>query len=293
MIVAGVRADDPPAGAPEGTEATIRATAASFADAFNRGDAKAVAALWTETGTLADDRGQLFKGRPAIEAEYTTFFQTYPGAKMEVAITSLDFPTPALVVEDGVSRVSLPHARVPTASSYTAMHVLEDGKWLMVSVRERSIALSPVESHLQDLGWMIGNWATTRGEVQLQATFSWIADKKFIQRDYTVRQQNAVVSSGVQLIGWDPRTGQIRSWSFDSSGGYGQGIWSVTPEGWSIESRGVLADGTLTASRESLVRLPAKQDEFRWRSTQRMVGSNTLPDTEDIVMDRVVEKVTR
>ncbi|MHB8971387.1 MAG: YybH family protein [Pirellulaceae bacterium] len=290
LTVAGARADDPPAGEPAGAEAAVRAAAASFADAFNRGDAQAVAALWTATGTLADDRGQLFKGRPAIAAEYTTVFKTYPGAKMEVAITSLEFPTPTLVVEDGVSRVSLPHARVPTASSYTAVHVLEDGKWLMVSVRERSIALSPVESHLQDLDWMVGNWVTTRDEVQLQATFSWIADKKFMQRHYTVRQQDAVVSSGVQVIGWNPQTGRIHSWSFDSSGGYGQGLWSVTSDGWSIESRGVLADGTLTTSRESLVRLPTKPDEFHWRSTQRMVGPKTLPDAEDVVMDRVVEK---
>ncbi len=290
MIVAGGQAADQPAGVPEGAEAAIRATAVSFAEAFNRGDAQAVAELWTETGTLADDRGQHFQGRPAIEAEYTKFFGSYPGAKMEVTITSLDFPTPALAVEDGISRLSLPHANVPTASSYTAVHVLQNGRWLMVSVRERSMALSPVESHLQDLAWMVGNWAAVREGTQLQATFRWVADNKFIQRDFTIRQQDAVVSSGVQLLGWDPQAGQIRSWSFDSSGGYGQSVWSVTARGWSMESRGVLADGTPTASRESLVRLAGKQDAFSWRSTQRMVGTVTVPDSAEVVMQRVLEK---
>lgn len=290
MVVAGVQAADQPTGVPEGAEAAIRATAASFAEAFNRSDAPAVAELWIESGTLADDRGQHFQGRPAIEAEYSKFFGSFPGAKMDVTITSLDFPTSALAIEDGISRLSLPHASVPTASSYTAVHVLQNGKWLMASVRERSTALSPAESHLQDLAWMVGNWAALREGRQLQATFRWVADNKFIQRDFTIRQHDAVVSSGVQLLGWDPQTGQIRSWSFDSSGGYGQSVWSVTAQGWSIESRGVLADGTPTASRESLTRPAGEQDAFSWRSTHRTVGIVTVPDSEEVVMKRVLEK---
>ncbi|MHB0957051.1 MAG: YybH family protein [Pirellulaceae bacterium] len=286
----GAQAAEHPTGLSDGAEAAVRATAASFADAFNRGDAQAVAGLWTQTGTLIDDRGHRFQGRAAIEAEYAAFFRTYPGAQINVTVMSLDFLTPTVAVEDGMSQASLLHASVPVASSYTAVHVLEDGKWLMASVRERAIALSAAESRLHDLEWTIGTWVTTQDEVQLQTTFHWIANKTFIQRSYTVRQQDAVVCSGVQVIGWDPQAGQIRSWSFDSSGGYGQSLWRVTPEGWSIESCGVLADGTPTASNESLVRMPGQHDVFHWRSTDRMAGSNTLPDAGNVVMNRVADK---
>ncbi len=47
-------------------EAAVRATADAFIKAFDRGDAKAVAALWTANGTMADDRGEIFKGHKAI-----------------------------------------------------------------------------------------------------------------------------------------------------------------------------------------------------------------------------------
>ena len=45
-------------------EAAIRATADAFLKAFNRGDAKAVAALWTENGTLADRSRPVVQGPP-------------------------------------------------------------------------------------------------------------------------------------------------------------------------------------------------------------------------------------
>ena len=61
--------------------AAIRASEQAFVAAFNRGDAKAVAALWTANGSLADEQGQVYKGRKAIEDEYATFFLANAGAQ--------------------------------------------------------------------------------------------------------------------------------------------------------------------------------------------------------------------
>ena len=65
---------------PASAESEIRATAAAFVEAFNRGDARAVAALWTADGSAADDSGTIYKGRPAIEAQYAELFKQHPGA---------------------------------------------------------------------------------------------------------------------------------------------------------------------------------------------------------------------
>jgi uncharacterized protein (TIGR02246 family) len=271
-------------------DAPIRATAEAFVQAFNRGDAKALAAMWTEAGTLADDRGELFKGRPAIEKEYAAFFQQNPGAKLEIAVTSVDFPTPTMAIEDGAARVALEHAGPPVVSRYVAVHVLQDGKWLMTSVREWSIPLPASASRIEELGWLIGDWEAAVEGTKLRASFRWIADKRFIQREYTVRQQEKVSSSGTQIIGWDPQSGQIRSWSFDSSGGFGEGIWAATAEGWSIESRGVLADGTPTSSRDFLIRVAGENNVLGWRSADRTIGPFTLPDMNEVVLDKVAAK---
>ncbi len=112
---------------PAPAESEIRATAAAFVDAFNRGDAQAVAALWTADGSEADDSGTIYKGRPAIEAQYARFFKQYPGARMEVAVKSVEFPTPTTAIEDGVAQVEAEHAGPPRASRYTVVHVYQDG----------------------------------------------------------------------------------------------------------------------------------------------------------------------
>jgi uncharacterized protein (TIGR02246 family) len=271
-------------------EAAIRSTADEFVKAFNRGDAKAVAALWTVDGTLADDRGEIFKGRKAIENEYVAFFKAYPGAKMEVAIQSIQFTGAAMAVEDGEARVIAPHAGPSVASRYTAVHFQEGGKWLMASVRETAIPVSSSADRLQELSWLIGSWKTKGEGPVVETTFRWIANRSFIQRDYAVRQGGLAKSSGTQIIGYDAQAGRIRSWSFDSSGGQGTSLWSATPEGWRMESTGTLPDGTPTSSRELLIRVADENDVFGWRSFDRKVGQASLPDTREVVLDRAAEK---
>src|SRR4051812_18219429 len=75
-------------------EKAIRATAEAFTQAFNRGDAKAVAALWNADGEYVDEDGSRFQGREAIQTEYAAFFKDHAKAKIHVEITSIRFVGP-------------------------------------------------------------------------------------------------------------------------------------------------------------------------------------------------------
>jgi uncharacterized protein (TIGR02246 family) len=271
-------------------ESEIRATAVAFVQAFNRGDARAVAALWTADGTAADDSGTIYKGRPAIEAQYAQLFKQHPGARMEVAVKSIEFPTPTTAIEDGTAQVEAENAGPPQASRYTVVHVKQDGKWLMAGVREASIELPSNFARVESLGWLVGTWKAERDGTAMHSTIRWIANKSFLEREYTIRKDGIAVSSGRQIIGWDPKAGQIRSWSFDASGGHGTGLWTATPEGWRIESSGVMPDGTPTASRDLLIRVPGEDNVLGWRSVARSAGGASLPDTPEVVLDRISEK---
>ncbi len=271
-------------------EAAIRANEQAFVQAFNRGDAKAVAALWTPHGSLADNQGRLLKGRQAIEDEYAAFFKQHPGATIEVAIQSLELPAPGTAIEDGMARVMTKDDTPPAASRYTAVHALVDGKWLMASVRESGVALPSNYGRLQDFDWLIGKWETKAGDTTVHTLFRWMAHRSFLQREYTVRRGGLAESSGLQIIGWDPQAGQVRSWSFDSSGGHGTGLWTPVAEGWRIESRGVLADGTPTSSQDFLIRVPDENDVLGWRSVNRKMGDQPLPDLREVVLERLSEK---
>jgi uncharacterized protein (TIGR02246 family) len=271
-------------------EAAIRATAEAFIKAFNTGDAKTVASLWTANGTVADEQGNVFKGRKAIEDQYAALFKAHPTARMHVAIKSIDFPTSTTAIEDGMAQLLTKDTEPPAASRYTAVHVQEDGKWLMASVRESAMPVASNFAQLQELGWLVGDWESKSQEVTARSQVRWIANKSFLQRTFSVQREGLVVSSGMQIVGWDARTDRIVSWIFDSTGGYGNGVWTATPEGWRIESAGVTAEGVPTASKDHLIRVPGEDNVFGWRSADRKLGDAKVPDVPEVVFDRIAQK---
>jgi uncharacterized protein (TIGR02246 family) len=292
MLVFGsftLGADQEKSGSRAADEAAIRASAKEFAAAFAKGNAEAIAAMWTENGTLSDERGQIFNGRKAIEDEYATLFKAEPKAKMEIAVQSIEFPAPNMAVEDGVARLISKQGAHPVASRYTAVHSLQDGKWRIATVRESAIELPSNYAALRDLEWLVGRWELKTGGTTVENKIHWVANKSFLQREYTVREDGVTTSSGMQIIGWDPQPGQIHSWSFDSAGGHGQGLWTAASDGWRIESRGMLPDGTPTASEDRVIRVAGENDVFGWQSSDRRVGEDRLPDLAEVVLDRVVE----
>ena len=275
---------------PNGDDAAIRATAAAFVKAFNAGDPKAVAGLWTADGTVGNDEGSLIKGQKAIEEEYATLFKQHPTARMQVAIKSIEFPTPTTAIEDGMAQVLTKDNAPPSASRYTAVHVLENGHWFMASVRESSIPVASNFDQLQGLGWLVGNWELKADGAQVASRIRWIANKSFLQRDFSVHRDGLLASSGTQIVGWDARSRQVVSWTFDSSGGYGTGTWTAAANGWQIESAGVTAEGVPTSSKDHLIRVPGEDNVFGWRSVDRKLGETKLPDTREVVLDRVPDK---
>jgi uncharacterized protein (TIGR02246 family) len=272
------------------SEAAIRASAEVFIKAFNARDAKAVANLWTANGTVADEQGNVFKGRKAIEEQYAALFKAHPTARMQVAIKSIDFPTPTTAVEDGMTQVMTKEDDPPTASRYTAVHVQEDGKWLMASVRESTMPVASNFAQLQELGWLVGDWESKTNDATAHSHIRWIANKSFLQRNFSVLRDGFLLSSGTQIVGWDPRSDRIVSWIFDSSGGYGTGVWSAVPEGWAIDSVGMTADGVPTSSKDRLIRVPGENNVFGWRSMDRKLGDTRIPDVPEVVFDRAKEK---
>jgi uncharacterized protein (TIGR02246 family) len=141
-------------------EALIRRQAAEFADAFAKGDAKALAATWTENAEYQDDNLEL-RGRAAIEAAFSAFFSEHPGAKIEFRIDEIRFPARDLAIEEGLSIQTNPGAELPTSTRYLAVHVREDGSWKTAIGREWAAD----EDKLDDLTWIIGNWSAGGADV--------------------------------------------------------------------------------------------------------------------------------
>jgi uncharacterized protein (TIGR02246 family) len=262
----------------------IRSGSEAFVDAFNRGDAKAVAMLWAADGDYIDEMGRKFQGRAAIEKEYADFFSEHRGVKIRIVIDSLRLIGSDAAVEDGRAILDPAPAGAPAATKYTAVHAKIDGQWLMVTVRDTRMERPSAYGNIADLEWLIGTWTAEENGSRSESVCRWIANKSFVERSHTTTQPDGTVLSGVQIIGWNPERGHVQSWNFSADGGHAIGVWTQRERGWAAEVQGVTGDGALTTAVNLLTRLD--DNAYVWHSIQRTAGGRSLADTDEVVLRR-------
>jgi uncharacterized protein (TIGR02246 family) len=264
----------------EADQATIRSMAKDFAAAFNKGDAKAIAAQWTDAGECFDAAGVPLRGRAEIEKAYADFFKEKPRAKIDVLVDSVHFPAPDLAIEEGLLRQSTGGKDLPTTTNYSATHVRSGGKWLTAVSHEWGAG----QDRLEDLDWLVGQWTANLKDQTVTLTFTRDEQKPFLLGRFTTKAGDKTVNTGTFRVGLDPQTGQLRSWHFDENGGHGQALWVRDGSRWVLDAVGVLGDGAETASVNILGRL--NNDEITWQSIDRVMGDQELPDTTPIRLTR-------
>jgi len=263
----------------------IRAASEAFVAAFNKKDAKAVAALWTEDGQYSDNTGRVFAGRKAIADAYAEFFAKNPDAQMQIVVDALRLLSSDAAIEDGRAMVALKADGPSSASGYTAIHVKVDGKWLMATVRDAPGSVSSPSQNAADLQWLVGTWVAEEYGVKTESVCSWVVGKSFLERKHTTTRPDGTTASGVQLIGWNPQGGYVQSWNFTSDGGHAIGIWMPIEGGWQAKVYGTTGDGIPTSAVNVLRRLD--HNAYAWQSVRRFLGESALPDTDEIVIKRL------
>jgi uncharacterized protein (TIGR02246 family) len=266
-------------------EAAITKTAEAFVDAFQRGDAKAIASFWTPDGDYVDPSGRVLSGRPAIEKDFADLFAENKGLKLRIEVASLKFPTPDTAVEDGITAVLAPDGTAPSRARYSNFLVKKDGQWLLASVREANYVAPSNYQNLRELEWVIGEWVDeSPGSELARVSFAWAPDQNFIVSTRTVETKEGVLDRGTQWIGWDPVSKQIRSWNFEADGGFGEGAWSKDGDKWIIKTTSVLADGSKVIATN--VVSPLTADSISLQSKDQTVDGKALPDTNETKMKR-------
>lgn len=276
---------EPPADTERADEASIRQAIASYVDAFNRGDAAAVAAHWAEDGEWISPDGNRFRGRQAIEKELTAYFdQRAQQQKLHVVDVTIRFLAPIVAIEEGTAVVE--RADQPEETTrYMAVHVKEDGRWKLESVRETiEPAPSPAYRHLEPLAWLIGTWGDNAGETRILLKCHWAKNHSFLVRSFKVEMPEAEPLEGTQVIGWDPVEKTVRSWLFDSVGSFAEATWKHKDDRWVIRSLQTLSTGEKASSINILT--PIDENSFRWQSTGREVGGRVLPDLGPVTVVR-------
>jgi uncharacterized protein (TIGR02246 family) len=261
-------------------EAAVRKATADFIKAVEKGDAKAVAAAWTENGEYIDDDGTTLRGRAAIETAYAAAFAKKKNPKLEITIESVRFPSKDTAIEEGYAKTYKGEGDQPTTSRYSVLHVREGGRWLMALLREW-----PDEGvSLRDLDWLIGTWEAKTEDAAVRTIYAWDAKKNAIRCQITINGKGRN-DSATQILLKDPRGGKLRSWLFDDDGGFGDGVWTRDGKRWVIAATGVQADGgELTATN---ILTPVDKDTFIWQSTERTLDGEELPNIPPVKVTRV------
>ena len=289
-LAAGLSARPAPAAEPIDTakeEAALQKNAEAFVEAFNKGDAKALAAFFTDDGDMIDQDGHQIKGRKAIEEVYTKFFADTKGAKLYIKITSMRVVRPDLALEDGLTEVVPADGGPPSAARYTVVHVKQDGEWRLESVREATAVPPNNTENLEGLAFLIGDWTedVAKGG-SARASYSWDANQNFILNTFDVTLKDVSVASGMQWIGWDAAAKKPRAWSFLFNGGFVESVWTKDGDNkWKIAVVARSRDGDKMTATNVLTKIDA--DHFSFQFTDRTKDGKPLPDDKPIKMKRV------
>jgi uncharacterized protein (TIGR02246 family) len=259
-------------------ESAIRANITEFVRAYNAGDAKAVAALFTPEAIIVDKEDNTAEGRAAIEATFKELFAANPQKRLEVFVDSIRFLGPDLAVEVGSTQETFAPGEPPEYDRYTVLHVKRDGKWQMALARDAEGPPPSGHERLRPLAWLVGEWVDDGGSAVVFSTCRWSEDGNFLLQDFQLQISGQDAMQVSQRIGWDPLAQRIRSWVFDSEGGFGESVWTRNGDAWVIKATGVRPDGTTGSATNVLV--PAGTDGYVWRSTDRIVGDEAVSPIE-------------
>lgn len=262
--------------------AEIRKAFDLYIAAFNAGDADSLAERWAEDAEYKAPTGAAYKGRAKIREAFDAFFRANRGARLSVTVTDTLCDSSNQARTRGTAAFSR-EGGPPTESQFTAVLVKKGDAWMMASVGEAESGAGGYP-HLKDLEWLIGEWGGGDDNTRAETSFEWIANKNFISVSFKIFENGEPESEGMEIIGWDPVKKTIRSWFFDSSGRFGDGIWSKEGGRWTVRTSATLGDGQKASAIN--VFSPVDVDSFKWSSTGREVAGEPLPNTSEHTVTR-------
>ena len=265
-------------------ERAIREEAKRLIAEYNSKNAKNFAALFLPNADYEFDTGKILVGRAEIESYFADVFEKYPNAKAVYKETRIRLITPQIGTEEGLFGVTNLLDESESDEQVVITWILSDNHWRIASMREMTLKSKAGTAHnrLNQLAWLIGDWIDESHESVVNTSCRWSDDGNFLLRDFKVHVRGENVLSTTQRIGWDPLTQKIRSWFFDSNGGFGESIWSWTGEQWVIRVSSVREDGAIAASLDFLT--PVSGDTYRWKSSHRIAGDEGLSDLDVLIV---------
>ncbi|MFN0056171.1 MAG: SgcJ/EcaC family oxidoreductase [Planctomycetales bacterium] len=267
-------------------EAALRRSAEGFAAACNAHDPQAVAAGFLPDGEFVDGSGQVIRGREAIQAHFADGFTVFPESQIKLIVETVRVIGPGVAIEEGVVETMVTPKHPVEVSRYVALHVQQGDAWLVARSRDFPAETPPPTNHdrLLPLAWLKGDWVDESAQATIRTSCQWADNNNYLLQQFEAQVAGKISSNGSTRIGWDPLTQHIKSWTFDSDGGYSEALWTEVDGAWILKSHGVTQQGE-TSSATTIIR-PIDADTLSWESHDRVVGGELVDDIDPIIVKR-------
>jgi len=267
----------------------IRQMLRSYVEAFNKHNAKAVAALWMPKGIYLDrSTGERVEGREALEKDFATTFKEKPSAQLSGNLQSVRFIRPDVVSAEGEA-VETPKANENQSNktAFSAIFVRQDGRWLIDSIQESDVsAPPPASASLADLEWMLGHWVDKSNQARVDTICRWSPRRAFLVRSFTIKTgQDSEADQGTEIIALDLRTRLIRSWTFLSDGSFGEATWTKDGNNWTRKGSQTLSDGRSASGTQVISRVD--DNTMTVELIAKEIDGEPQPATDPVTVVRV------
>jgi uncharacterized protein (TIGR02246 family) len=268
VTLGAARAEDP---------AAIRSRAQEFIKTLSSGNAEVVAAFWTPSGEYARESLTL-RGRDNIRKAYAEHFKKKPSGQLSILDDTVRFLSDTVAVQEGTLAVERDNPTDCVRSKCSALWVNSEGKWLLGILREE-----PEGPSLAELAWMVGDWTfkSDKGEGTLSVQFT---TKKTYMLVRTKVQEGEDELVATQVLGIDPATRRLKSWTFESDGSIGTADWVRTETGWLASISATTADGEPVKAVTTIT--PSSRDAFTFQTTDRTVDGEKVPSIGPVKVTR-------
>ena len=205
-------------------------------------------------------------------------------AQVPVAVPGVEVTAPGVQVEPPAAVIAPEAAVAAPAAEVQEEASVGDVPAAVVVEGEGEAVAEGVIHPLDELGWLVGEWRDEDEDVQIETRYQWAKNGAFLVNSFRVTAGDGEPLSGMQIIGWDGARQTIRSWTYDSDGGFGEATWKKEGDRWTIKSNFTTADGDKAHAINMLKYV--NDEQYTWRSVNREVGGEILPDIEETVVVR-------
>lgn len=258
-----------------------------FAEAVNKDKPEVYSTYWTEDAEFFTPiTGELIEGKKDITEFMKKRTKEIKDRNLQFSFkpTKIEIPDVNTAIVEGVVEVTDKGKLIQRTARRIELAKV-NGEWDLDMVSEIEVPPPPaLYVHLKGLEWLVGNWEDNDEDVNITFATNWDKFKNFITQRFTMEVYGMDAIEGFQIIGWDPIEKKIRSWVYDSDGGFGTGLWSMKGNSWQVELDYTLSDGTKGTATNIYTKV--NDNSYTFASINRKIGTEKLPDLEPVTVQR-------